>query len=214
MFSAEAQQWHASFWWNCKTRQVSSIEEEELAEFLAEEDDLNLSDEPTQEKKANATEWPNKNDQVQFEIPEFIPPNFPSMNPDTDSVSTFHPSGTKATRKSVNRPAVDLTGNSDSVSKTSDTASNISTLKSSVSDLDILFKSSFLELRNQAQQQAAIQQEQGLVLKQLLSYFQITPQPVAEDSSFAKPHLSTQSEVANSPQTQQAGDSTGAAGHS
>jgi len=214
MFSAEAQQWHASFWWNCKTRQVSSIEEEELAEFLAEEDDLNLSDEPTQEKKANATEWPNKNDQVQFEIPDFFPPNFPSMNPDTDSVSTFHPSGTKATGKTVNRPAADLTGDSDSVSKTSDTASNISTLKSSVSDLDILFKSSFLELRNQAQQQAAIQQEQGLVLKQLLSYFQITPQSTAEDSSFAKPHLSTQSEVANSPQTQQAGNPTGAAGHS
>jgi len=50
MFSAEAQQRHVSSRWNATTRQVTSIEEEELGEFLSADDDLNLSDEPTEKK--------------------------------------------------------------------------------------------------------------------------------------------------------------------
>jgi hypothetical protein len=54
MFSPEAQARHASSKWNSKTRQVSSVKEEELAEFLAGDNDLNLSDEPTQERLSKA----------------------------------------------------------------------------------------------------------------------------------------------------------------
>jgi hypothetical protein len=90
MFSPDAQQRHASSRWNSATRQVTSIEEEELGEFLSADDDLNLSDEPTHERlPASGPE--TDNDQVSFDIPEFTPANFPEMNNDTDSLSTFHP---------------------------------------------------------------------------------------------------------------------------
>jgi hypothetical protein len=50
MFSTEAQQQHASSRWDSATRQVFSIEKVELAEFLAADDELNFTDEPTQER--------------------------------------------------------------------------------------------------------------------------------------------------------------------
>lgn len=91
MFSPEAQQRHLSSRWNPATRQVTSVEEEELGEFLAADDDLNLSDEPTHERKpAGHDKKEKENDKVSFDIPEFTPANLPKNNNETDSVSTFH----------------------------------------------------------------------------------------------------------------------------
>jgi hypothetical protein len=89
MFSTEAQQRHASSRWDSATRQVFSIEEAELAEFLAADDKLNFTDKPAQErpeirKSTNVS-------QIEVEVPSFIPDNFPSMHIDDDSISTFHP---------------------------------------------------------------------------------------------------------------------------
>jgi hypothetical protein len=97
MISAEAQARHASSRWNSETRQVSSVEEEERAEFLSADDNLNLSNKPTMEREHSKTpattntNTPLNNDQVKFDVPQFTPTNFPFLNNDTDSVSTFHP---------------------------------------------------------------------------------------------------------------------------
>ncbi|MFN9979122.1 MAG: hypothetical protein ACK53Y_04375, partial [bacterium] len=60
-----------------------SVEEEELNEFLSADDDLNLSDEPTQEKPSKEVqENENENEHVAFDIPEFTPvisPPLPTM---------------------------------------------------------------------------------------------------------------------------------------
>jgi hypothetical protein len=55
MFSADAQQHHVSSRWDAATTQVFSIEEVELAEFSATDDDLNLTNEPTQQKEECST---------------------------------------------------------------------------------------------------------------------------------------------------------------
>jgi DNA anti-recombination protein RmuC len=94
---------------------------------------------------------------------------------------------------------------SDSISKMSDTATTISTLKSSVSDLNSLFNHSFNELNEQSKRQAAIQKQQGEALHRLLEYL------TATNSGFQS--TTQQSEVANNPQTQSAGDSQGVTGH-
>jgi len=147
MFSAEAQQRYATSKWDAKTRQVTSVEEEELNEFLSADDDLNLSDEPTQEKPSKEVqENENENEHVAFDIPEFTPVNFPSITNNEDSVSTFHPSRTSRNKQQISAPVLDV----NSISRISDTADTISTLKSSVSDLNLLFQSSFNELSEQA----------------------------------------------------------------
>jgi hypothetical protein len=190
MFSPDAQARHASSKWNSETRKVSFIKEEELAEFLAGDDDLNLSDEPTQERLSRAQDLQTGNTHVEFDVPPFTANNFPSMNNETDFISTFHPIKAQPqarvnenTHTGTDLHASNITG-SDSVSKLSDTASKISTLKSSVSDLDTLFKSSFTELSQQAKKQAEIQHEQRKVWNQLLAYIKSsssTPQGMVLD---------------------------------
>ena len=92
---------------------------------------------------------------------------------------------------------------------TSDTASKISTLESSVSDLDTLFKKSFLELSSQAQKQAEVLQEQGEVLKKLLAHFH---SPVNQQAVKSASPTTSQSDEANNLQTESAGDPSGATG--
>jgi hypothetical protein len=185
MFSPDAQQRHASSTWNSSTRQVTSIEEEELGEFLSADDNLNLSDEPTHERlPVSGPE--TDNDQVAFDIPEFTPANFPEMNNDTDSLSTFHP---KKSDSQCNLDKVSdettIRHDSDSISKMSDTAATISTLKSSVTDLNHSFQTSF--------------NDQGEAIQRLLDFLS------GNNSTMS----SYQSEAANNPQTQLAGDSLG-----
>jgi hypothetical protein len=199
MFSPDAQQRHASSRWNSSTRQVTSIEEEELGEFLSADNDLNLSDEPTHERlPASGPE--TDNDQVAFDIPKFTPANFPEMNNETDSLSTFHP---KRSDSQCNLDKVSdettIRHDSDSISKMSDTAATISTLKSSVTDLNHLFQTSFNDLCEQSKQQAKIQHQQGEAIQRLLDFL--------SGNNSTMP--SYQSEAANNPQTQLAGDSLG-----
>lgn len=86
MFSTEAQQRHATAHWDSTTRQVFSKEEAELAEFLAANDKLDLTDEPTLEKP---TKQSRDKPGISIEILIFVPQNFSSMNNEDDSVSTF-----------------------------------------------------------------------------------------------------------------------------
>jgi hypothetical protein len=50
MFSTEALQCHASSKWDPINMEVGTAEEAELSQFLAEDDDLNFTDEPTHER--------------------------------------------------------------------------------------------------------------------------------------------------------------------
>ena len=89
MFSTEAQQRHTSSHWDAATRQVFSIEEAELAEFLAADDELCFTDEPTQERPEIRKS--TNSSHIEVEMPSFIPDNFPSMHIDDVSISTFNP---------------------------------------------------------------------------------------------------------------------------
>jgi hypothetical protein len=215
MFSAGAQARHASSRWNSKTRQVYSVEEEELVEFLSADDDLNLSDEPTMERENSKTldttnsNNPQNNDQVEFDVPQFTPTNFPSLNNDTDSVSTLHPNRPNSQQNRSFKQSSNAVNDLDSVSKLSDTASKISTLESSVPDLDTLFKQSFLELSSQAHKQAEVLQEQGEVLKKLLAHFH---SPVNQQAVKSANPNTSQSDEANYLQTLPTGDPSGVAG--
>jgi hypothetical protein len=182
------------------------VEEEELGEFLAADDDLNLSDEQTHDKPSTE-KGKRENEKVSFDILDFTPANFPELNNDIDSVSTFHPNRAQPKQPKVTSPqnSTDMHTEYDSLSKMSDTAATISTLKSTVSDLNSLFKQSFNELNEQSKKQAAIQKQQGEALQRLLEFFTVTNGGL----HIAPP----QSEVANNPQTQSAGDSQGVTGH-
>jgi hypothetical protein len=145
-----------------------------LAEFLAADDELNLTDEPTQEKP---NRQPRDNPDISVEIPNFIPNNFPSMNTEDDSVSTFRtltrPRATSASIVNLkdtrnynttdpqirlhtpHRPPTNQHHNTtreetDTISKLSETASRISYLKTNISALVDSFKNAFMELRLQA----------------------------------------------------------------
>jgi len=65
-----------------------------LANLLAEDDDLNFTDEPTMEKaKATDNHLDEPDHQEAFvsvQVPNFSAEHMPSMNLDEDSVSTFH----------------------------------------------------------------------------------------------------------------------------
>lgn len=63
-------------------------------QFLAEEDDLNFTDELTHEKPEEAPKATGTNNHESFvsiDIPPITPDNFPTMTTEDDSVSTFHP---------------------------------------------------------------------------------------------------------------------------
>ncbi len=171
MFSTEAQQRHATAHWDSTTRQVFSKEEAELAEFLAANDKLDLTDEPTLEKP---TKQSRDKPGISIEILIFVPQNFPSMNNEDDSVSTFwtstqlqtptvpianlkdpwnyKPSDTQITLNksppiSTDQPHDRNREETDTISKLSDTASRISSLGNNISELDNSFKNALMELR-------------------------------------------------------------------
>ncbi len=88
MFTTEANFQHASSKWDQATRQVFSVEEYEIDEFLADDDEYSKTDEPT-------AEWPIRNVtqddfHIQIQVPIIIDPEeSPKMYEDVDSVSTF-----------------------------------------------------------------------------------------------------------------------------
>jgi hypothetical protein len=89
MFTPIALQRQAKSRWNPLTREADSKTDAELANFLAEDDDLNFTDEPTLDKELS----PPKKTQdpaVDVQVPEFPVELMPSMRQDDDSISTFH----------------------------------------------------------------------------------------------------------------------------
>jgi len=89
MFTSEAKLRHASSKWDHTTRQVFSVEEFEIDEFLAEDDEYNKTDEPTAERPSRR-EGPDES-YIQVHVPIIIDPeDSPKMYEETDSVSTFH----------------------------------------------------------------------------------------------------------------------------
>jgi hypothetical protein len=91
MFTPEALQRQVKSKWNRITREADSETDVELDNLLAEDEDLNFTDEPTMEK-AKDTDCQQKNSEafVSAQVPDFPAEHIPAMNPDEDSVSTFH----------------------------------------------------------------------------------------------------------------------------
>jgi hypothetical protein len=78
-----------SFKWDHATRQVFSVDEFLVVEFLPDDNEYNKSDEPTAEKPKS---WVIRDESnIQVHVPIVIEPEeFPKMYQDDDSVSTFH----------------------------------------------------------------------------------------------------------------------------
>jgi hypothetical protein len=92
VFNPEALQRQAKARWNAITREADSKTDAELANLLAEDDDLNFTDEPTTEKvAANST---SQDPLVEMQVPSFPLDLMPSMQAEEDSISTFHPGNT------------------------------------------------------------------------------------------------------------------------
>jgi hypothetical protein len=93
MFTPEALQRQAKSKWNWDTREADSKTDAELANLLTEDDDLNFTDEPTLEK-AEAQTRQTQEQVVDIHVPVFPSEHMPSMQPDEESVLTFHPGNT------------------------------------------------------------------------------------------------------------------------
>ena len=186
MFTAEAKYRHSSSKWDQATRQVFSVEEYEIDEFLADDDEYNKTDEPTADR-------PNRNTQseafIQMQVPLVIDPEeSPKMYEDTDSVSTFRPQvnnmpasvspSKRFTPKIVSNPpsiqassisdskpsAINYQDDGESVSKLSDTQSRISSMEQDIKQLHSSFKHILDDLKHQSQQQASQQQRYDATL--------------------------------------------------
>jgi hypothetical protein len=87
-FTEEAKVNHAANKWDPKTRQIFSADEVEVEEYLAEDDEMNKTDEPTLAKPKK-----NQDEYVKVNVPRVAEhESFPTMYNDNDSVSTFNPS--------------------------------------------------------------------------------------------------------------------------
>jgi hypothetical protein len=91
MFTPEALNRQAKARWNATTREEDSETDMELANLLAEDDDLNFTDEPTMEKPTLEEKQDSPDSLVTMNIPSFPSEHIPCMAQDEDSISTFHP---------------------------------------------------------------------------------------------------------------------------
>jgi hypothetical protein len=211
MFSAEALQRHASSKWDPVNMEVGTIEE---AHLLADDDDLNFTDEPTHKKPGDSAQATLDQDFISMNVP-VISENFPTMHSE-DSVSTFHPNKGRdvvciddedTTTKSNNeRQPYD---DPDTISKISDTTSRISLLESDILDLNKHFRMAFDELQRQARQQEAKQLHQENTLEEILMVLK-SGLPTTQLLTEAQPKAT---EAANTPQELSASDPNRAAGH-
>jgi len=176
-FSEEAKVNHANSKWDPKTRQSISAEEIEIDEFLADDDELNKTDEPTAVRTRKSTQ-----DNIEIHVPKVAArETFPTMYNDTDSVSTFNPA-TPMTASTSHQPSsvftpkivshalynsqtskdlpipmnVDDHGEVDAevVSKISDTESRISTMEMQMQDFNTTLKNISKQSRKEAQKNA------------------------------------------------------------
>jgi hypothetical protein len=202
-----------------------------LANLLAEDDNLNFTDEPTTEK-AKATD--NHQDEpdhqeafVSVQVPDFPAEHMPSMNLDEDSVSTFHHGNTinleedpdsneeksspiSSQKSPVSILRTPLTQEADAILKISmsDSATRISSQETEFSMMGKQFRDEICKLQSQAAKQADTQLEQSSMLSEILSTLKkINLSTLIDDQSPKR------SEVANPPQTAEAGGSPGVAGN-
>jgi hypothetical protein len=192
MFSPEVLQRQAKAKWNRTTREADSETDAELANLLAEDDDLNFTDKPTLDKVI-VQHNPQKNKDesnplVSVQVPAFPTEHMPSMNPDKDSVSSFHPGPTinltddpdsdkeSNNNKSSQKSLVSILRTSrvqeaDEISRISmsDSATRISLLETEISMMDKTFRDGIGKLQSQAAQQAHSQLEHGTILSKILS---------------------------------------------
>ncbi len=174
MFTSEAKLRHASSKWDHTTRQVFSVEEFEIDEFLAEDDEYNKTDEPTAERPSRR-EGPDES-YIQVHVPIIIDPeDSPKIYEETDSVSTFHqkdgpapasvspsksftpnivsnPPSILASSTSDSKPnEIDYQDDGESVSKLSDTQSCFSSIEQDIKHLQSSFQHALAQLQLQSQ---------------------------------------------------------------
>jgi hypothetical protein len=205
MFTTEAKYRHASSKWDQATRQVFSIEEFEIDEFLADDDEYNKTDEPTAER-------PTKNDNaeafIQVQVPIILEPeDSPKMYEDTDSVSTFRQADALSpasvspsksfTPKIVSNPPsilesststakpVDINYQDDgeSVSKLSDTQSRLSTMEQDFKLLHSSVQNTLEELKLQSQRQEIKLSKYDDTLLEILSLLKHSPLSVPAENT-------------------------------
>ncbi len=99
-FTEEAKVNHTANKWDPKTRQFFSADEAEVEEYLADDDKINKTDEPTLVKSKKKHE-----EYIQVNVPRVAEyESFPTMYNDNDSVSTFNPS-TLTTASTSHQPS-------------------------------------------------------------------------------------------------------------
>jgi len=190
MFTPEALQRQAKAKWNQETREADSETDAELANLLAEDDDLNYTNEPTLEKSRNI-EVNEPDPIVAVQTSPLSPEHIPKMGREEDLVSTFHPGATinltedsgseedQANQEATSSPTEALrtsqTPDFDAVSRisTSDSATRISLLESNISEMEKAFREEINKLQYQALQQAKAQSSHGTMLTKILSIMNV-----------------------------------------
>jgi hypothetical protein len=200
-----------------------------LQKLLAEDDDLNFTDEPTLEKQATPYQDVSQEPQVSVNIPPFSVEHMPSMRAEDDSISTFYPGNNVdltnlqdpdeeevITQVSKSRPPVSILRtkqpDQDAVSRisTSDSASRISSLETNIQAMDKSFRSAIEKLQMQALVQADSALTHGNMLIEIISLLKSNNINVGQPTTPGNP--TTPPGAANHPQEDPAGDSSRAAG--
>jgi hypothetical protein len=229
MFSPEAIQRQAKSRWDNSSRTSHSKTDIELPKLLAEDDDLNFTDEPTLEKQATSYQDVSQEPLVSVNIPPFSVEHMPSMRAEDDSISTFHPGNSVdltnlqdpdeeevITQVSKSRPPVSILRtkqpDQDAVSRisTSDSASRISSLETNIQEMDKSFRSAIEKLQTQALVQADSALTHGNMLIEIISLLKSNNINVGQTTTPGNP--TTPPGAANHPQEDPAGDSSRAAG--
>jgi len=233
MFTPEALNRQAKARWNATTREADSETDMELANLLAEDDDLNFTDEPTMEKPTLEEKQDSPDSVVTMNIPSFPSEHIPSMAQDEDSISTFHPgrvvnlteenelakAATQERMLNQTPPAgifkTSKQQESDGMSKMSmsDSASRISSLETELSSMHKNFKGAIEQLQSQAQDHAIAQVHQSSLLEEIIRMLRQNNISAPNLTIPSSTNPSNMSEAANHPQTSIAGNPTGVAGH-
>jgi hypothetical protein len=229
MFNPEALNRQAKAKWNAATREADSETDMELSNLLAEDDDLNFTNEPTLEKPSTDT-LKEGDPVVTMNIPSFPSEHMPAMTQDADSISTFHPGKVvnpgdenepdmvdnhrKPNRQEMPASILKSSKHSDydgmSKMSMSESASRISSLETELSTMNRNFQGAIEQLQSQANNQALAQAHQSILLEEIIKMLKLNNISSIKDPSITPP---SPSEAANHPQTPSAGDSSGVAGH-
>jgi hypothetical protein len=206
VFTTKAKLCHAASKWDHATRQVFSADESEIAEFLADDDEYNKTDEPTAEKSNKKVFIEESH--IEVNVPIIVDPEeFPKMYNNDDSMSTFHthqntvspasitPSK-KFTPKIVSNPPsvlasstsdskltdIDYVDDTETISKLSDTQSCISSIEQDLLQLHSSVKHALAEFKEQSQQQARQQSLQDATLSEILTLLKLNKNPSSDDN--------------------------------